>query len=182
MRIRVLGARAGTEDCMSTTDKNLKEAFRDECETYMLYLAFARQAADENLPAIARLFRAMAEGERIHALNQIDALQEVQSTEENLERAAAEEEGDFFTMYPHFIKEAQAEDRTDAVLSLTWIQQAEKAHFAILRDALRNFKKTGDIEKEEYHLCTNCGFVATGAAPSTCPVCKAPQSVFRCVP
>jgi rubrerythrin len=166
---------------MSRTDENLKKAYGDECETYMRYLSFARQADDEGFSNIAHLFRATAEGETIHALNQIDALEGVQSTEENLTLAVQEEKGDFFGMYPQFIKEAQAEDRTDAVLSLTWIRQAEKAHFGLLRQALDTLQKGSDIEKEEYHLCTNCGFVAVGAAPSICPVCKAPQHMFKSV-
>lgn len=164
---------------MSKTDDNLEKAYTDECETYMRYLAFARRAEDEGFPNIAQLFRATAEGETIHALNQIEALEGVQSTRKNLKLAVQEEEGDFFGMYPQFIEEAQKEDRTEAVLSLSWIQQAEKAHFGLLKRALETLQKGSDIEKEEYYLCTNCGFVAEGAAPSTCPVCKAPQRVFR---
>ncbi len=166
---------------MSKTDENLKKAYGDECETYMRYLAFARQADDEGFSNIAHLFRATAEGETIHALNQIEALEGVQSTEENLTLALQEEKGDFFGMYPQFIKEAQAEDRTEAVVSLTWIQQAEKAHFALMKQALDTLQRDGDIEKEEYDLCTNCGFVAVGGAPSSCPVCKAPQRAFRSI-
>ncbi len=164
---------------MSKTDENLAKAYEDECETYMRYLAFARQAEDEGFPNIARLFEATAEGETVHALNQIEALGGVQSTEENLNLAVQEEEEDFFKMYPQFIKDAQAEDRTEAVLSLTWIQQVEKAHFGLLKGALQTLQKGEDIEKEAYYLCTNCGFVAVGAAPSSCPVCKAPQRAFR---
>jgi rubrerythrin len=166
---------------MSRTDENVERAYTDECETYMRYLAFARQAEDEGFPHIAHLFRATAEGETVHALNQIEALDGVQSTEENLKLAVQEEEGDFFKMYPQFIKDAQAEDRTEAVLSLTWIQQSEKAHFELLRRALETLQGGGDIEKEEYYLCTNCGFVAEGSAPSSCPVCKAPQRLFKSV-
>ena len=164
---------------MTKTDENLEKAFKDECETYMRYLAFARQADNEGFPNIAHLLRATAEGETVHALNQIDALEGVQSTRGNLRFAVLEEEGDFFGMYPQFIEEAQAEDRTEAVLSLTWIQQSEKAHFGLLGQALESLQKGGDIEEEEYALCTNCGFVAVGGAPSSCPVCKAPQDMFR---
>lgn len=164
---------------MSKTDENLEKAYEDECETYMRYLAFARQAEDEGFPNIARLFKATAEGETVHALNQIEALGGVQSTEENLKLAVQEEEEDFFRMYPQFIKDAQTEDRTEAVLSLTWIQEVEKVHFGLLKQALETLGGGNDIEGEAYYLCTNCGFVALGAAPSSCPVCKAPQRIFR---
>jgi rubrerythrin len=164
---------------MSKTDDNLGKAYTDECETHMKYVAFERQAKDEGFSNIAHLFRAIAEGETIHALNQIDALVGVDATGENLKLAVQEEEGDFFKMYPEFIKDAQTEDRTEAVMSLTWIQQAEKTHFALLRQALETVQKKRDIEPEEYHLCTNCGLVVAGAAPASCPICKAPQRMFR---
>ncbi len=166
---------------MSKTDEDLEKAYSDECETYMRYLAFARQAEEEGLPSIAHLFRATAEAETVHALNQIDALGGVGSTEENLKRAVHEEEEDFFRMYPQFIKDAQTEDRTEAVMSLTWIQQVEKAHFTLLKQALETLQRGKDFEDQEYYLCTNCGYVAVEAAPSSCPVCKAPQSVFRLI-
>ncbi|NIO05952.1 MAG: rubrerythrin family protein [Proteobacteria bacterium] len=166
---------------MSKTDENLKKAFEDECETYMRYIAFARQAEDEGFRNIALLLRATAEGETVHALNQIDALGGVSSTEENLKLAVQEEEEDFFRMYPQFIKEAQTEDRTEAVMSLTWIQQVERAHFGLLKHALQALQDGNDVEDQEFYLCTNCGFVAAGAAPSTCPVCKAPQNMFKSI-
>jgi rubrerythrin len=164
---------------MSKTDENLEKAYQDECETYMRYLAFARQAQDDGFPNIARLFRGTAQGETIHALNQIDAVGGVRSTRENLELAIKEEEGDFFGMYPQFIKDAQAEDRTEAVLSLTWIQQVEKVHFELFKQALETLQNGKDIEREAYYLCTNCGFVAAGGAPASCPICKAPQRLFE---
>jgi rubrerythrin len=175
------GSRIRREDLMPKTDENLEKAYEDECETYMRYLAFARQAEDEGFPHIAHLFRVTAEGETIHALNQIDALGGVGSTKENLDRAVHEEEEDFFRMYPRFIKDAQTDDRTEAVMSLSWIQQVEKAHFGLFKQALETLQKGNDIEKQDYYLCTNCGFVAVGVAPSTCPVCKAPQQMFKTI-
>jgi len=165
---------------MSKTDKNLTLGFEDESQTYMRYHAFARKAQEEGLENIAHLFRAVAEAETIHALNHIDALGGVASTMENLGTASKEEEGDFFTLYPEFIKQAREEDRTEAVMSMTWIQQSEKSHFSLFRHAI-DFLKQGnkDIEEETYFLCTNCGYVAVGVAPSNCPVCRAPQAMFR---
>jgi len=163
---------------MSQTDKNLEEAFDDECLTYVRYLAFARQAEEEGFPNVARLLRATAEGEKVHAMNQIEALGSVRSTVENVEFAVHEEEGDFFRLYPEFIREAQAEDRTEAVMSMTWIQQAEKAHFGLLKQALEMLREGHDSDKEDYYLCTNCGLVVEGASPATCPICKAPQQMF----
>jgi len=81
---------------MSKTDVNLERAYEDECVTYVRYLAFARQAEEEGFQNIAHLFRATAEGETVHALNQLEALEGVKSTEENLRVAIQEEEGDFF--------------------------------------------------------------------------------------
>ncbi|MBW2058781.1 MAG: rubrerythrin family protein [Deltaproteobacteria bacterium] len=164
---------------MSNTRENLERAYRDECETHMRYKAFARQAEEEGFPNIARLFRGTAEGETVHALNQLAALEGVRSTKECLKLAIEEEEGDFFRMYPRFIEDARAEDRTEAVLSLTWIREAERAHFGLLGQALEDLERGGDIEAEDYYLCTNCGLVVAGGVPSSCPVCKAPRTAFK---
>ncbi len=165
---------------MSKTDENLLAGLRDESETYMRYHAFARQAEAEGLANVAHLFRAIAEAETVHALNHLDALGGVGETSENLKTALSEEEGDLFTMYPEFIRQARAEDRTEAVMSMTWIQQSEKAHFGLFRSALETLaREEGDIEMEDYYLCANCGYVAVGVAPASCPVCRAPQKMFR---
>ncbi len=164
----------------SKTDGNLRLGFRDESETYMRYHAFARRAEDDGIKNVARLFRAVAEAETVHALNHMDALGEVGKTTENLRKAVEEEEGDLFTLYPEFIKQARREDRTEAVMSMTWIQQSEKAHFELFRQALNRLEQGArDIEEESYFLCTNCGFVAVGVAPFSCPICRAPQKMFR---
>ena len=163
----------------SKTDENLSKGFTDESETHMRYLAFARKAEEEGLANVAHLFRAVAEAETIHALNHLDALGGVGETAENLKAAVEEEEGDFFTLYPKFIKEAREEDRTEAVMSMSWILKAEKAHFSFFKRALDAVSQGKDFEEESYFLCTNCGYVAFGVAPSSCPVCRAPQSMFR---
>ena len=164
----------------SRTDENLSLGFTDESETHMRYLAYARQAAEEGYENVAHLFRAVAEAETVHALNHMDALGGVDETVENLKKAVAEEESEMFSLYPEFIKQARKEDRTEAVMSMTWIQQSEKAHFNLFRQALESLERgERDLEEESYFLCENCGFVAVGVAPANCPVCRAPQKMFR---
>jgi len=165
---------------MSKTDENLIAGFNDESETRMRYHAFARQAEEEGVPNIAHLFRAVSEAETVHALNHLDALGGIGEARKNLETAVSEEEGDMFTLYPEFIKQAREEDRTEAVMSMTWIQQSEKAHFDLFREAVNTLARGDrDIEEEGYFLCTNCGYVAVGVAPSSCPVCRAPMKGFK---
>ena len=56
---------------MSKTEKNLMDAFAGESQANRKYLAFAKQADTEGLPQVAKLFRAAAEAETIHALSLI---------------------------------------------------------------------------------------------------------------
>jgi rubrerythrin len=52
---------------MSKTEQNLLEAFAGECRANRKYLAFAKQADKEGYSQVAKLFRAAAEAETVHA-------------------------------------------------------------------------------------------------------------------
>ena len=53
------------------TENNLKDAFAGESQAHMKYTAFADKAEKENLPNIARTFRANAFAEVKHATNHL---------------------------------------------------------------------------------------------------------------
>ena len=52
---------------MSKTVEDLKEAFAGESQANRKYLAFAKKADQEGFPMAARLFRAAAAAETVHA-------------------------------------------------------------------------------------------------------------------
>ena len=94
---------------MSKTEEFLKEAFAGESQANRKYLAFAKKADEEGYPQVARLFRAAAEAETVHAHNHLRALKGIGSTADNLEEAIAGETHEFEHMYPEMIEAAKAE-------------------------------------------------------------------------
>ena len=91
---------------MSKVIEDLKAAFAGESQANRRYLAFAKQADEEGMPQVARLFRAAAHAETIHALNHLRVLGEIGTTQENLQAAIDGEHYEFVTMYPDFMKDA----------------------------------------------------------------------------
>ena len=59
---------------MSKTEQNLMEAFAGESQANRKYLAFAKKADQEGYAQAARMFRAAAAAETIHAHNHLRAL------------------------------------------------------------------------------------------------------------
>ena len=65
---------------MGNTLDNLKEAFAGESQANRTYLAFAKKADEEGYPQAARLFRAAADAETVHAHNHLNVIGGVKST------------------------------------------------------------------------------------------------------
>jgi rubrerythrin len=161
---------------MSKTEKNLKDAFAGESQANRKYLAFAQKAQTEGHAQAAKLFRAAAEGETIHAHTHLRTLKGVKSTLENLKEALGGETYEFKTMYPPMIADAKAEGNEAAVRSFTYANEVEKVHAALYQKAIDNLGKS---EAEvDYHVCSVCGYISEGEAPDECPVCKAKKKVF----
>lgn len=163
---------------MPKTDKNLKAAFAGESQANRRYLAFAKKADKEGLPQVARLFRAAAESETIHALSHLDVLGAVKSTKENLRAAIDGETYEYTKMYPEFLKVASEEDSKWAAASFQRVAKVEEGHAGLFRVAL---DKLGGLESKNYYVCQVCGYTAEGSAPDRCPVCGAPKSMFSLV-
>lgn len=161
---------------MSNTEKNLKEAFAGESQANRKYLAFARKADEEGYPQVARLFRAAAEAETVHALNHLRELGEVKSTRENLEAAINGESYEFQNMYPKMIEEAAAEGKDSAVRSFHLANEVEKIHAGLYKKALETL---GQNEEVDYYVCQVCGNTVEREAPETCPICGAPKKMFK---
>ena len=163
---------------MSTID-NLRDAFAGESQANRRYLAFAAKADQEGFPQVARLFRAAAEAETVHALNHLRILKEIGSTEENLGAAVKGETYEFRQMYPKFLEEAKREKRQDAAWSFDVANKVEEVHAKLYSKALEALKARGRPGMVEYYVCQVCGNTVEREAPEKCPVCGAPRDKFR---
>lgn len=161
---------------MSTVE-NLKEAFAGECQAYRKYQEFARRADRDGRPNIARLFRATAEAERIHAEAHLAALDGVGSTVENLTAAIAGETHEFTEMYPPMLKQAEAEKHR-AKRMFGYAVQAEAVHAQLYRRARDAAQRGQDLAETSFYLCPVCGHIEFGQPPATCPICGAKASQF----
>lgn len=166
---------------MSKTQEDLKAAFAGESQANRKYLAFAKRAEEEGKQNLAKLFRATAEGETIHALKHLAALGEVKDSAENLKGAIAGETYEIESMYPGFIADAEAEGEAAAKMSFNNAYEVEKVHQGFYQAALEKVEAGGDIEQTELHVCSVCGNLFSGAVPDTCPICKAPKEKFRLI-
>ena len=163
---------------MGNTQNNLEEAFAGESQANRRYRFFADRADKEGYSQVARLFRAAAESETVHARNHLQALGEIKSTKENLEAAVGGELYEFTKMYPGFIEQAKAEDNKDAGVSFDWANKVEKIHHRLYEKALKAVETGEKLKDEPYFICTGCGYTVGTEAPEKCPVCGAPRSMF----
>ncbi len=161
---------------MSETEKNLLEAFAGESQANRKYLAFAKKADQEGYPQVARLFRAAAEAETVHAHAHLRALKAVKTTAENLKEAIAGETHEFKNMYPPMIETAEAEGDKAAKRSFTFANEVEKVHADLYQKALDSMENPEEVEC--YYVCAVCGYTCANEAPDTCPVCKANIKAF----
>jgi len=162
---------------MSKTENFLKEAFAGESQANRKYLAFAAKADEEGYAQVARLFRAAAEAETIHAHNHLRALKGIGATTANLEAGIAGETHEFEHMYPAMIEAARTEGNKTALRTFEYANEVEKVHAEIFRRLLAGLGSTqGDAK---YYVCPLCGFTAEGNPPDKCPVCNAKGSTFR---
>jgi len=154
----------------------LKEAFAGEAQANRKYLAFAKKADEEGLPQAARLFRAAAESETVHAQAHLRAFKGVGSTMDNLKAAVAGETHEFTYMYPEMIEAAHAEGHKEAERSFTYANEVEKIHSTLYQKLLDNGGKS--TENFSYWVCPVCGYTAGQDHPERCPVCNAKGDRF----
>jgi rubrerythrin len=163
------------------TDENLQAAFAGESQANRKYTAFSRKAEQEGFPNVAKLFKAAAEAETVHALSHLRAMKQIGSTNENLKTALEGEVYEHTKMYPGFIQEAESEKRNLAKITFNYANQVEKVHANLYQRAIDAVKMGKDIEKSQYFVCQTCGYTAEGEAPNTCPVCGSPKQRFTLV-
>ena len=162
---------------MGKTMQHLKDAFAGESQANRKYLAFARQADKEGYPAAARLFRAAAAAETVHAHAHLRAMNGIGSTAENLKEAIEGETYEFKSMYPDMIKDAREEGEKAADQSFTWANEVEQIHAGLYRKALDELGQGKDVEC--YYVCSLCGNTVANEPPDQCPICKAKAKAFE---
>lgn len=160
---------------MGKTEQNLREAFAGESQANRKYLAFAKKAEKEGYSQVAKLFRAAAEAETVHAHAHLRTLGEIRSTAENLREAISGETHEFKKMYPAMIKEAQEEGNKAAERSFTYAKEVEEVHAKLYESALENLDK---LEEVDYYVCSVCGYTCENEPPETCPVCGSKSKAF----
>lgn len=158
------------------TIANLQAAFAGESQANRKYLAFARQADKEGYSQVAKLFRAAAEAETIHAHNHLRALNGIGSTRENLLEAIAGETHEFKTMYPEMIAAAKAEGETIALRSFVYANAVEKVHAGLYEAALNRLET--EMAEVDYYICPVCGHTVAGHPPLSCEFCGVAGSDF----
>jgi rubrerythrin len=163
---------------MPTTQENLAVAFAGESQANRKYLAFARAAEKEGYSQIAKLFRAAADAETIHALAHFQNMGGVGTTLENLKSAVAGETYEYTEMYPPMVQQAVQEGHKARVM-LGFANAAEKVHARLFREALEAMQSGKDLSQMDVYLCPVCGDLEFGLPPEKCPICGAPKSKYQ---
>lgn len=163
---------------MSRTIENLKDAFAGESQANRRYLAFAEKAEKEGLMQAAKLFRAAAEAETIHALNHLRTMGEIKSTTENLDAAISGETFEFKEMYPKYLSTAKQEENHQAAWSFDVANKVEQVHAGLFSKAVEALRNNKELTKIDYYVCSVCGNTVEGMAPEKCPICGAPKTKF----
>ena len=166
---------------MGKTSENLEFAFAGESQANRKYLFFAEKADQEGYQRIARLFRAAADAETVHAKNHLKVMQGINSTKENLQTAIGGENHEFTEMYPQFIKEANSEDNKKAADSFDMANKVEQIHHDLYRDALGKLDKGEAMDLKPFYVCQYCGNTVEGEAPDKCSVCGMPKKMFKLI-
>jgi len=158
------------------TLENLKAAFAGESQANRKYLAFAKKADEENFKHVAKLFRAAADAETVHAHSHLRAMNGIKSTRENLNEAINGETHEFTGMYPQMIEDAKSENNQMAFRSFDHANKVEKIHADLYKKALDNLGKNPEVK---YFVCQICGNTVENEPPDKCPICGAPRSMFK---
>lgn len=161
------------------TQANLEAALAGESQAHIKYLAFADKAERGGYPHVARLFRATAYAERVHATNHLRELGGIGDTVANLAAAIEGENHENTEMYPAFDAVAKLQEEKGAIRSIHYALEAEKIHEVLYGEAKESVAAGEDIEDEPVFVCPVCGHTVIGEAPDRCPVCGLPKNKYR---
>ena len=160
------------------TKRFLRDAFAGESQAHVRYLIFAEKAEGEGFPNVARLFRAVAYAELVHAKNHLAELGEVGGTADNLATAIGGETFEVEEMYPAYLEVAELQGESGAKRTMRFALEAEKIHAKLYREAREAVLKGRDAEVGRVFVCPTCGHTVVGEAPDRCPICGCPKEKF----
>jgi len=161
------------------TESNQQAAFAGESQAHMRYLIFSDQAQKDGHANVARLFKAIAFAEQVHATNHLKTLDGIDTTAGNLQTAINGETYEVEEMYPAFRAVAELQGEKGAVRSTGWALEAEKVHAELYSQAGTAVKGGDDLDIGEVHVCRLCGWTGTGEKPDRCPLCGAKADRIR---
>jgi rubrerythrin len=164
---------------MPNSTENLQAAFAGESQASRKYTYFAERADKDGQPQIARLFRAAAEAETVHAKNHLNVLGGIGSVADNLKAAIGGEYHEFSTMYPEMIQAAKVEGNSRAEVSFNWANKVEKVHHNLYTEALKTLEAGKTAAVKPIYVCQRCGNTIEGEAPDKCPICGATREMFK---
>jgi len=175
------------------TASHLRSAYGGESMAHMRYIKWGAEAKKEGLPNVARLFRAIAYAEEVHATNHFVELRNqagafsvtsgagfgLGTTSENLQGAIDGELFEVNEMYPVYLEAAKFQGEKGAARSFHYAVSAEKIHAAMYQEAKQAVDAGKDVELGPVQICSVCGYTAQGDVPDKCPVCGATHEVFK---
>jgi rubrerythrin len=156
------------------TLQNLLDGFAGESQANRKYLAYAKKAEKEGNINAAKLFKAASDAEALHAQKHLEVAGKIMSTKENLQDAFEGETYEYESMYPGFLKDAEAEGNKAAINTFTFAMEAEKVHAKLYKEAMENIDETEEVF---YYLCPVCGNIEK-SVPDKCSICGVPGSKF----
>jgi rubrerythrin len=162
---------------LTKTEEFLQEAFAGESQANRKYTSFAAQADKEGFPQAAKLFRAAAEAEAVHAANHLRSMKAIKSTKDNLREAIAGETHEFKEMYPEMITASKVESAKDAERSFNYANAVEEYHAKLYNEMMQGLYTNKDVYP--YYVCPVCGMTVAKEAPEKCPVCGVKGSMFK---
>ncbi len=175
------------------TVANLHNAHGGESMAHMRYLLWGNHAGEEGFPNVARLFKAIASAETIHASNHFRELKDqvgdalctsmavfgLTNTAQNLQGAINGETYEITEMYPSYLEIAKFQKEKGAEVSFYYALSAEKEHAALFKKAKEAVDSGQDMKLGPVQICKVCGWTHEGEAPDKCPICGATKDKFE---
>ena len=161
------------------TKANLEAAFAGESQAHMKYLIYADLAEKDGFSNVARIFRANAFAEQVHATGHFKVLKKLGDTSANLQDGINGENFEVDEMYPAYMAVAELQDERGAVRTTRWAREAEKVHAEMYADAKKSVENQTDSDVQKVYVCSVCGWTGVGELPDNCPLCNAKKEFFK---
>lgn len=162
-----------------STDENLSHAYAGESQANRKYATYSEQAESEGFKNVAKLYRAAAEAEAIHARRLLKVMGKIGTTADNLKKSVEGETFEYTSMYPEFIKAAEGEKKSEAVTAFTYAMKAEEVHAGLYKKSLEAIQSKRDLNVSRIYVCTICGNIVFNEPPEKCPICSAFKKKFQ---